>query len=429
MPADAFWTLAMAVNVYLTFYHKFDAERLRRMEPIYLVCCYGIPFVPAFTYIFIQTKERGRFYGNATLWCWVTSKWDIWRIATFYGPVWLVICTTFFIYLRAGGQIYRKHKQLRQFSNTQTQHEPEPAHGMSPTADGGFGNTKTTEVFVTSEVIANPGNAIDMAPLGRRGSGAAGHGGAVAVVGGRVAAVSNAAYSVTISSNARRDSSGYDGVLPTQPDSAHHHHMAAPITPSMPPPPTSAGLRPAATTARRAAMQRDNAAWSYTKCAILFFTALLVTWIPSSANRVYSVIYTNQVESNLEFMSAFVLPLQGFWNAIIYIVTSWKATKAIFVRERSRDSSHHGYTHGRHLQHQNSSAGAHGGKGPGHHASTPSSAATYRSDSFSSTAKAQGLASVGRGRGDSLPRDKYESDSMTELSSSRPGSNESKHRQ
>ncbi|PNH26287.1 hypothetical protein BJF96_g10399 [Verticillium dahliae] len=43
MPADAFWTLAMAVNVYLTFYYKFDAERLRRMEIPYIVCCYGIP--------------------------------------------------------------------------------------------------------------------------------------------------------------------------------------------------------------------------------------------------------------------------------------------------------------------------------------------------------------------------------------------------
>jgi hypothetical protein len=88
MPADAFWTLAMAINVYLTFYHKFDAERLRRMEITYLLCCYGIPFIPAFTYIFISNRSGQRVYGNATLWCWVTPEWDIWRIATFYGPVW-----------------------------------------------------------------------------------------------------------------------------------------------------------------------------------------------------------------------------------------------------------------------------------------------------------------------------------------------------
>ncbi|PNH26362.1 hypothetical protein BJF96_g10318 [Verticillium dahliae] len=57
MPADAFWTLAMAVNVYLTFYYKFDAERLRRMEIPYIVCCYGIPLVPALTYMFVRNDN------------------------------------------------------------------------------------------------------------------------------------------------------------------------------------------------------------------------------------------------------------------------------------------------------------------------------------------------------------------------------------
>lgn len=88
MPADTFWTLAMAVNVYLTFYFKFDAQRLRKMEIPYLLACYGIPFVIALTYIFISTPERGRMYDNATLWCWISPQWDIFRIATFYGPIW-----------------------------------------------------------------------------------------------------------------------------------------------------------------------------------------------------------------------------------------------------------------------------------------------------------------------------------------------------
>ena len=88
MPADAFWTLAMAVNVYLTFYFKFDAQRLRRMELSYLIACYGVPFVIALAYIFVSTPEKGRMYGNAGLWCWVAPSWDVFRIATFYGPVW-----------------------------------------------------------------------------------------------------------------------------------------------------------------------------------------------------------------------------------------------------------------------------------------------------------------------------------------------------
>lgn len=78
----------MAVNVYLTFYYKFDAQKLRKMELPYLLLCYGIPFTVALTFIFIKTEAKGRMYGNAILWCWVSPEWDIFRIATFYGPVW-----------------------------------------------------------------------------------------------------------------------------------------------------------------------------------------------------------------------------------------------------------------------------------------------------------------------------------------------------
>lgn len=74
----------------------------------------------------------------------------------------------------------------------------------------------------------------------------------------------------------------------------------------------------------------NNAIWHYTKCALFFFTALLVTWIPSSCNRVYSVVHHNKTVMALEFMGAGVLPLQGFWNAVIYAVTSWKACEMFF---------------------------------------------------------------------------------------------------
>lgn len=88
LPADAYWTLAMAVNVYLTFYWKFDARSLRRLEKYYIMLCYGVPFVPAFVFIWTKSAEKGRMYGNAALWCWISGEWDTLRIYTFYGPVW-----------------------------------------------------------------------------------------------------------------------------------------------------------------------------------------------------------------------------------------------------------------------------------------------------------------------------------------------------
>lgn len=78
-------------------------------------------------------------------------------------------------------------------------------------------------------------------------------------------------------------------------------------------------------------MEVNNAALGYTKVALLFFIAMMVTWIPSSANRVYSVAHPGQISMGLELASAFVLPLQGFWNAVIYTTTSLPACKQVWA--------------------------------------------------------------------------------------------------
>ncbi|KAF5017891.1 hypothetical protein F66182_10149 [Fusarium sp. NRRL 66182] len=291
MPADAFWTLSMAINVYLTFYYKFDARKLRKMEIPYLVGCYGIPFVPAFVYVFVKNREGQRVYGNATLWCWVSSEWDIWRIITFYGPVWLVIAVTFFIYIRAGSTIYRKRRELDDFSST----DRDLAYG----AGDNLGTIKTTEVSVTTEVMSP--TAIHLQRMERRAADPGNPN-------------SQGVYSVHITAQAGSGDIA-DQVLPIEQQQTRTSLHA--------PQQRSGGVNPA----RRRNRELNNAAWQYTKCALLFFTAILITWVPSSANRVYSVFNTKNSSVPLEFMSAFVLPLQGFWNALIYMVTSWSACK------------------------------------------------------------------------------------------------------
>ncbi len=101
----------MATNVMLTFYYHHDAEDLRRLEKYYFCFCYGVPLIPALAFIFIQTESKGHMYGNATLWCWVSAEWDIYRIGMFYGPVWFIILATIAIYIRCGKDIYVKRQQ------------------------------------------------------------------------------------------------------------------------------------------------------------------------------------------------------------------------------------------------------------------------------------------------------------------------------
>ena len=67
VPADALWNLAMAINVYLTLFKKYNATQLKALEWRYLSLCYGVPFVIAFVYIFIDTESRGKIYGSASV--------------------------------------------------------------------------------------------------------------------------------------------------------------------------------------------------------------------------------------------------------------------------------------------------------------------------------------------------------------------------
>ena len=83
---------------------------------------------------------------------------------------------------------------------------------------------------------------------------------------------------------------------------------------------------------RSANIDANKAAVSYCKCALLFFVALLVTWVPSTVNRVVTLAHPEAEIFGLNYTSGLVLPLQGFWNALVYIFTSYKACKALIRR-------------------------------------------------------------------------------------------------
>ncbi len=57
---------------------------------------------------------------------------------------------------------------------------------------------------------------------------------------------------------------------------------------------------------------------AYLRTSFVFAISVLVTWTPSSINRVYTLIHPEAVSYALNVASAAVLPLQGVWNAVIY---------------------------------------------------------------------------------------------------------------
>ncbi|KAF5566447.1 G coupled receptor like [Fusarium phyllophilum] len=279
MFADVFWALAMASNVYLTFYHRFDAIRLRKLEPLHIGLCYGIPFVIGITFIFVRNKDGHRAYGNANLWCWLTVEWDAWQLAT-YGLIWLIIFVDFAIYVRTGITIYKWKKRLNSFSNS---YEPNTSSQVPQNADP-MVISKTTKITVSTSDSAAPG--FDQA------FGSA-----------------------------------------TRPEPVHSANIytgpAQPIVNSS----EQSNIRTQHSD-RKGRSPSDEAAMSYAKTALLFFTAMLITWIPASANRLY-VLVDGKSSVPLGYLSAFVLPLQGFWNALIYYYTSRAACKQAIASLRT----------------------------------------------------------------------------------------------
>ncbi|MCJ1397281.1 hypothetical protein MMC11_000473 [Xylographa trunciseda] len=278
----------MAINVYLTVFKRYNPAQLRKLEPIYLLINYGVTFIPALAYIFISTSDRHRVYGPAITWCSITSAWGFLRIALCYGPAWVSILFIFIIYIWAGLEIFEKRRQLRAFKY--------PVSEVKVIANP-FTSYVTTEVEITSE--ANP-------------------------------------YATPLSPqpyNLEEDVPGY-GFSPYVVKVERGQKR-----------PESPLVRSIHSRQQNVALDANTAAWGYLKCAMLFFVSLLITWVPSSANRVHSLIYPNEVSFSFNYAGGLVLPLMGFWNAVIYTTTSWEAVKSLFadlsssIAERKFDGS------------------------------------------------------------------------------------------
>ena len=323
---DAYWALCMAINVYLAFFRNYTVEQLRALDVRYLLACYGLSFVPAFVFIFISWPKS--IYGDAIIWCWISSDWDYLRLVVLYAIVWyfppspiyelpiansilrVALLLSLIVYIMAARVIYKKRHQLDGFLN--------------PWNESPFANTITTEIKVETEdkkaLTGDKGQEEGGQPVGFEPETEA----------------NDAAYSVNVEVGQRPQHGG----------------------------PAALNIR---SVTRDVAANESNAeAWLYARVAFLFFFALAVTCesprqldcctpshpfpslmfpsctnsyatgIPASINRIYGVVNPNYPNFGLNYASSFVFPLQGFWNVLVYIITSRTACKDLWASLRGR---------------------------------------------------------------------------------------------
>ena len=67
MQSDPWWSLAMAINVFLVFFFSANPSNFKKYLWLYSIVCYGAPAIPAVVLLVIRDIEKGPIYGNATV--------------------------------------------------------------------------------------------------------------------------------------------------------------------------------------------------------------------------------------------------------------------------------------------------------------------------------------------------------------------------
>jgi hypothetical protein len=152
------------------------------------------------------------------MWCWVRSTWPEIRLATFYAPIWFAIICTLTIYAITGRKILRSQRELKRFSEFARRTKSGNRKGHTNSQNNNMELSATGSEAITLSSASNNANAIGE-------TGEKDHG---------LASVS----------------------------SRHLSHDAEQVYQS-----------------RDRSAEAHRVAFAYAQCAMLFFVALLVTWV------------------------------------------------------------------------------------------------------------------------------------------------------
>ncbi|KAL7793081.1 family A G protein-coupled receptor-like protein [Trichoderma ceciliae] len=296
MQSDPWWSLAMAVNVFLVFYFHTNPDSFRKRWWIYCLICYGGPFTIALTLLLLRSP-RGLVYGGATIWCWVDREWDFIRIYTYYMLIWICIVGSILCYFLVGWHVFRMRNRLRSFSTSKNRDKDKDIDaGRVEMAQTGFYGTVTTEVQVTHTLA----NSVPQEP--------------------------QPAYMHRNTMQVSFDNSAPD----IQPSSDNQFCSSVTTSPPKAAPPQPSSFRRLISAIGAIGGKfhiSDPIKRAYLRTSFLFALSVLVTWIPSSLNRIHGWLDKGS-PYEYHVATAAVLPLQGLWNGIIFFVTSWHGLKA-----------------------------------------------------------------------------------------------------
>ncbi|KAL1843873.1 hypothetical protein VTJ49DRAFT_7224 [Mycothermus thermophilus] len=350
MQSDPWWSFAMAANVYMVFFMNYPTQNFHRHLWLYCLICFGIPAVPAFWLTVMSLLQ---------LWCWIDNDYYQLRILTYYLPIWLCIVMSAAIYVAVGCRVFRQRNQLRNLTLSNQGNETYTDESGIHEKGGQAYGMVTTDIRVTAEPSTSPtppstpSGSIE--PVLQRpvpSSPVHDFWGSPDEEDGRLTTGSfnkhgqnprhhHQQHEFTVISTI--SSAGAASFARPQslnlPHSPRIWRGTQPLSPSTPSPrgpeietPADSGFLAAVTGTWRRFRTKlanlDPIKLGYLRTSFLFALSILATWTPSSINRVYALVYPDRPASYpLNLAGAIVLPLQGLWNAVIFMATTWSALR------------------------------------------------------------------------------------------------------
>ncbi|KAM3473387.1 hypothetical protein MY5147_004788 [Beauveria neobassiana] len=307
MQADPWWSCAMACNVFLVFFCNVDPAMFTRYIWAYCVVCFGGPLIPAIALISIKDRSRGPVFGDATVSLHTSGEWRrvlIWTALVLDRPK-LEFAVGYHVFQhrnRLRGARFQSLDKSGRLPSVQTTDVDDSAEEFRPARTGCYG-IAVTEVHVETDLSPcdDQGHLIQQSPT-------------------HVATVSSSAAHVIETTHTLHT---MDSIARTSVSAAQRSNKTS----------FSQQITRLKETATSRLRRLDPVKMAYLRTSFIFGFTVLVTWIPSSVNRVYSIANDGHINFTLSAVSGTVLPLQGVMNALIYFTTSWNTVRNIFKRE------------------------------------------------------------------------------------------------
>ncbi|KAK1987331.1 G-protein coupled receptor [Colletotrichum cereale] len=337
MQSDPWWSFAMAINVYLVFFAGASPASFRRYLWVYCVVCFGFPLIPALVCLFLRPRSPTDYiYGDATLWCWINRRWVDLRIFTYYIPIWFCVLGSCLIYFAVGYHVFHHRNQLHNltFSNAERGARDMNCSDERDSAEKVFYLSRegVRDDFRLVDTHQNLTSRTDF------------YGTAVTEV--QIATMIPRPWiahlpPTAIAKGAADDQPRHQRSWRTSEDDGSpspRFETTCTSDPRPPKPRNSIFQRIGAFRAKFSSrLQRlDPVKLAYLRTSFIFAISVLVTWTPSSINRIFNMVNRDESNFGMAVASATVLPLQGVWNAVIFFMTSWKVFKEEWKDMRGR---------------------------------------------------------------------------------------------